>query len=225
MSDLTAVFYTCNEIPETFASKVREQLLKSIGDIPLISISHKPINFGTNYVVDLPRSHFSIYRQALLGAKAATTKYIACVEDDTAYAKEHFDHIPSPGKFAYNMSVWSLYSWSKPALFSYKDRRNLSGLICERDLFIEAMEERFSRWPDDSKTNKDIFGEPGKYERQLGVQVRLTEEFYSDVPNIMFSHETALSFQGLGKRKKLGHLRALEIPVWGRAETMMQWYR
>jgi len=225
-SDLTAIYYTGNNLPERFDRKIQANLLKALDGLPLLSVSQKPMLFGINILVgEIGRSHFNIYRQALKGAKHAKTKYIALCEDDILYHKSHFEHVPSDGVFAYNMSVWGLYTWVTPALFSYKGRRNLSGLICERDLFINAMEERFKRWPDDTKTNKDLWAEPGKYERQLGVTIQQTEEFYSDIPNIAFSHETALSFEGLGKRKKIGHMRAYEIPYWGRADDIKNLYQ
>lgn len=225
MSDLTIVYYTANVIPEGFARKTQFQLLKAAGSTPIISVSHKPINFGNNIVADLPRHHLSIYRQALIGAKAATTKYVTLCEDDVLYSPEHFKHRPRPGKFAYNLAYWNIYTWSNPPIFSWKGRRNLGQLTCERDLFIRAIEERFLRWPDDSKVDLGIWAEPGKYERQLDVSVRETEEFWTSPPNIVFSHETALSYQNLGRRKRLGELRATELPDWGRAEEVRSLYR
>lgn len=224
--DRTIIYYTANTVPEQFAEKLREQLLAVKQSLPLISVSHKPMEFGQNICVgDIGRSHLNIYRQALIGAKEAKTKYIALAEDDILYSPDHFQSfIPNAQKFAYNMNVWSLYTWSDPPIFSYKDRINLSGLICERQLFIEAMEERFERWPDDKKTPIRNWAEPGKYERNLGVTTREKEVFHSNVANIAFSHPTALSFQNLGKRKALGKLRATALPYWGSAEEILRFY-
>lgn len=227
-NDLTVIYYTANFISDYFAANTQNQLLKAIGDLPLISVSKKPMDFGQNICVgDTPRSHINTYRQALIGAKAAKTKYIALAEDDTLYSPEHFNRRSSPGKFAYNFGIWSIFTWSDTPLFSHKGggRRALLNLICERDLFIEAMEERFARWPDDEKVNLSLWAEPGKYERQLGVTVRETEIFFTNPPNIIFIHETALAFGNLGTRKKLGEFRAIEIPYWGRAEEVLKLYK
>ena len=112
-------------------------------------------------------------------------------------------------------------------MYSHKagGRRALLNLICERDLFIEAMEERFARWPDESKVNLSLWAEPSKYERQLGVTVREHEIFFTNPPNIVFIHETALAFGNLGKRKKHGEFRAYDIPYWGRAEDTVKNYK
>lgn len=223
--DLTVVYYTANIINEHFADNVRFQLSEASKPYPIISVSKKPINFGYNIVVDSPRSYLNIYRQALIGAKAAKTKYIALAEDDVLYSPEHFKHRSSPGVFAYSVANWGVYTWTKPPVYSWKGRRVLLGLICERELFIEAMEERFAKWPDDTKVNTDIWAEPGKYERQLGVTVRHTEKFWTHPPNIVFSHEDALAYANLGTRKRLGELRATALPYWGSIEDMMKVYK
>lgn len=226
MSDITAVYYTCNKISDYFFNNTKKFLAKAIGEsMPVVCVSHKKTPFGKNIVVDLPQSHLSIYRQALIGAKQARTEFIALCEDDVLYTEEHFKHRPTPGKFAYNIGVWNLQTWGKP-VFSQKigGRINLNGLICERELFIEAMEERFAKWPDENKLELGNWGEPGKYESNLGVTIREIEKFYINPPNIVFSHETALSFQNLGKRKKIGEIRAKSIPFWGNAKTIKQLY-
>lgn len=231
MNDLTIIYYTANEIPRDFALAMQFNLLKAIEGKPIVcvSIGEKGIEglYGSDIkfvFLNIERSHLNIYRQALIGAKEAKTKYIALVEDDVLYSKEHFKYRPKPGVFAYNMSVWSIYTWVKPALFSYKDRRNLSQLICERELFIEAMEERFAKYTDDDKTPIYNWAEPGKYEKNLGVTERVSEKFYTNIPNVAFSHENALSYLNLGKRKKLGNLRVTALPHWGTAEEVLALY-
>lgn len=217
----TLIYYTANAIPESFAQKIRENILKA--NLPIISVSQKPIDFGENICVgDIGRSPFNIYKQALIGAKAAKTKYIAMAEDDILYSPHHFTYKPPANKFMYNMSYWCIYTW-KPDIYSYKGRRNTHSLICERDLFIEAIEERFAKWPDPTLA-KDVWGEPGRYDSHLKVTPRESDIFYTPIPNIAFSHETALSFEGLGTRKRVGYLQAFDIPHWGRAYELSKIY-
>lgn len=223
-SNITIIYYTANTISDWFGNNMREQLYDAAGHLPIICVSKKPMSFGDrNITTDLPRSHINIYKQALLGAWSAETKYIALCEDDVLYSPEHFKYRPSPGKFAYNMAAWAVYTWTNPPLFSWKNRRNLSGLICERDLFVQAMEERFAKYND--SVDLGIWSEPGKYERQLGVTVRETEGFFTNPPNIVFSHEEELSFAGLGTRKRLGEMRATAIPYWGTVEEVLEMYK
>jgi hypothetical protein len=223
-TDLSIIYITANVIPEKFAEVAQHLLLQAKGDARLISVSKKPMDFGDNvFVGDTPRSLVNIYRQALIGVKDAQTKYIAIAEDDVLYHEEHFKFRPKPGHWGYNMNSWNIYTWT-PQFFSQKSggRRNLNGLICERDMFIAHMEERFSLWPEE--VNPDIWGEPGKYDNQLGTTPYPSQYFYPNPPNIVFSHEKNLQFAGLGKRKRVGEIRATEIPEWGTAKEVAKIY-
>lgn len=214
ISDLTICYYTASVAPDKFTDATLSRLKKAKGDNSMImSILDDPAK----------RSHFNIYRQALECAKEATTKYIALCEDDVLYSPAHFKYRPRKAPFAYNLGYWGIYTWQDPPIFNYKGRRNLDSLICDRQAFIEAMEERFAKYPND-EADKDLWAEPGKYERSLGVTPRETEVFYTNPPNIKFSHPTELSFAGLGTRKRAGELRATEIPYWGRADEIRKLY-
>lgn len=231
--DLTALFYTCNFIEEGFAGKIRKQLAKSINGLPLIVISQKPMGielfeghtgeYKNICVGDIGRNFANVYRQALLGAKEAKTKYVVTTEDDALYPPEHFEHVPSPGKFAYDRSIWGIYTWTDPPVFSWKGRRSFWACLCERDLLIEALEERFAKHPhpEKSKFLTKLFGEPGKYESQMGVTVRDWEFYYADQPSVVFSHESSLSFLNLGKRKKLGEIQTMELDPWGNCQVLL----
>ena len=228
MPNLTALYITANHAPEHFTQALRKQLLLALGDLPLVSVSKKPMNFGDNLCVgDTPRSQANIYRQVLVGLRAVATHCVAICEDDVLYSPEHFKFRPRPNHWGYNMNAWSLFTWGEP-IFHYKapgGRRNLNGLICETDLLIEHLEERFRLWPDDSKININIFGEPGKYDNQLGTTPYPSEYFYVNPPNVVFSHETNLQFEGLGRRKAVGQIRATEIPYWGTAKQIQNIYK
>ena len=223
----TIVYYTANVIPESFGKKVRDQLLKSANGIPIISVSQKPIELGKNICVgDIGRSTLNIYRQALIGAKEAKTKYIAMAEDDALYSPSHFDFVPpKDDTFYYDRNIWGIYTWTKPPVFSYKGRRNLWALICSRDLFIRTMEERFAKYPNDDTVPLQLWGEPSKYERQLGVKVNKWKFYYANEPSIVFSHPTALGYKTLGKRKRLGEKRTEELEPWGSAEKIVSFYK
>ena len=223
MRNQTVIYYTANHAPWNFLVKNQQQLIKAIGDTPLISVSQKPMNFGENICVgSIGRSHLNIYRQALIGAKAAKTKYVAFAEDDILYSEDHFLHTPKDGHFAYDMNIWAFYTFLKK--FTYKDRINFNGLICERDLFIEAMEERFANFTDDSKTPIAKWAEPSKYEKQLGVTERKREIYKAKTPSVAFYHPTALSYEHLGRRKKLGEYVKIELPPWGFAKDLLDYY-
>jgi hypothetical protein len=235
--DLTVIYYTSNNLEEKnpiFVKNTKKQLLKAIGDHPLISVSQKPMDFGYNICVgDIGRSHRNIYYQILEGCKVAKTAYVAMAEDDILYSYNHFHtYTPKGNKFAYDMAKLSLFTWTRPPMFSFRTKRMVvNQLIAPRDYLIEALEERFKRaeelkamgW-DDNKINSR-WGDPGRYENKLGVTVREREEFYSSVPSIVFTHENAYGYEtNHGKKKLLGDIRIIEEAHWGRAEDVLRQY-
>lgn len=230
--ELTCIFYTANVISNSFANNVRKQLVKAIKDLPLIVVSQKPMerfngyegNYKNICMNNMKRSHIGIYRQAYRGVMEAKTPYVAMAEDDILYAPDHFNYTPTDNTFAYDRNIFGLYTWTEPPLFSYKGRRNLSMLVCERDLFIKAMEERFAKYDDDNYP-KHLFSEPGKYENRMGVKVNKWEFYYAKEPSIIFSHPNELSYEGLGKRKKMGDNRRGELEYWGKANDMLSYYK
>lgn len=240
MNDLTIIYYTANYLDETnpyFLDNTKKQLIKAADGLPIVIVSQKPTMFGpnsTNIVLgDIGRSHLNIYRQILMGCKAATTKYVAMAEDDILYSYEHFhspEYLPKGDVFVYDMNKLSLFTWTKPPLFSFRHNRMVvNQLIAPREMLIEALEERFERLNElkaQGRKEEDIiknWGDPGRYERLLGVTERKTDNFMCTCPSIVFTHEYAYGYQfNHGKRKRLGDLRIIELPYWGRAEDVLK---
>ena len=223
--DLTIIYYTANVLKESFAEKVRQQILKAADGLPIISISKKPINFGINIPDENPeRSTVNIYQAIQKAARLAKTKYIALAEDDVLYPPGHFyTYLPPEDIFAYNMTRWNIYTWSKPPFFSLKFRKILATLIAPTNLWIESLGERFARYPDPARIPEIWMGEPGRisYESELGVTPRKAVDFYTYEPVIVFSHPESLGFLAQGTHKRANVIRALEIPYWGTAERIM----
>lgn len=229
--DLTVIYYTANYLERenpVFVKNTKRQLLRAIGGYPLISVSQKPMDFGQNVCVgDIGRSHLNIYRQIMIGCQHAKTKYVAMAEDDILYSYEHFHcKVPDRDIFLYDVNKLSLFTWTKPPVFSFRHRRMVvNQLIAPRKMLQEAMEERFAKFPDESKIKLKYWGDPGRYEKFLGVTVRPRDDFMCINPSIVFTHPKAFGYEmNHGKKKRLGDLRIIEIPFWGRAEDVLKYY-
>lgn len=212
--DCTILFYTANLISDHFANKVRQHLLDSSGGIPIISISHKPIQFGENICVDLPVSVYSIYKQILIGAKKATTKYVVCCEDDALYVPEHFCKELPDNAFFYNVSRWSI----TPNLYFFRHRRLMSMCIASRQLMIDTLEARFQKYPDNSVVIPHL-GEPGKRESRMGLPTVSIGSFSTEIPTITFNHNKNIG----GRRRQSGAVEE-ELPYWGSAKDLWRKY-
>lgn len=198
-------------------------MLKVAGDYPIISVSQKPMDFGKNICVgEIGKSVRNLYKQILIGAKAADTEYVAMAEDDCLYTREHFKKYRPRTGFAFNVAKWSLYTWVKPPMYSVKYGKTTCAMIAPRKLLIEALEERYAKYPDDNNYPMHYWGEPGTCEKELGVTIRPTEEFWTCDPIVAFSHENDLGFGDFGARKWYGYMQACDVAYWGKAEDLMK---
>jgi hypothetical protein len=144
--ELTIIYYTDGSVKDSIGNLVREYIKKA--DLPIISVSQKPCDFGENVCVgDIGRSYLSIQKQVLAGAKAAKTKCVALAEHDTLYPDGYFDWIPQNDRvFYYNENRVFVVAKKGPQYglyIPYKDSHpNADQLICNRDLLINATERR-----------------------------------------------------------------------------------
>jgi len=230
MNDLTVLYYTSNKIPDIFATNIKNQILSVIEYLPIISVSQKPIDFGYNICVgDIGISVFNLYRQVLIGAKAAKTKYVVLCEDDCLYTREHFTcYRPPENLFGYNHNKWGLYTWNKNPVFSYKFNRSvLSQCIAPTELLIESLSERFNANIPENETTARVFAEPGRYERHFkmfNITIRDKEAFESPEPNVILSHTDCLQYETMGTHKGHGTIIQKELPPWGDASDVLNKY-
>ena len=173
MSALTTiVYYTDHSLGEPLFSACQRQLVKSAKGKPIISVSHTPIDLGTNIAIGKKkRSWLLLYKQLLLGIEAADTKYVAMAEHDCMYPAEHFDFIPPRDNTFYYDENALFMQWSETkhielkGMYSRwpKQRLALSSLVCNRQLLIDTINERLDLLDKDRKLVREIVfaGEPG----------------------------------------------------------------
>lgn len=189
MNDLTIVFYTANIVNERILNIAVESLKNH--QIPIISVSQKEMDFGKNIVVPRAYSVRNLYTQVLIGAKEATTEYVALCEDDCIYVSEHFRYRPK--HFGYNLNRWNLHL--REEVFSYRGRPVLSQCIAHRKSLIDTLTERLAleELPD------NLNGEPGRLEKKLGITEYSLETYRTEQPNLVICHSN-----GICGHKKIG---------------------
>lgn len=166
----TILYLTDNSLDESLAQRVREILLLEARDIPIVSVSQKPIDLGTNACVgEIGRSWTSLYRQILAGINAIETPYIGIAEHDCLYTHEHLAWIPPRDDVFYYNHNCRLVEWggNHPELngmySSWPKRYALSQLVCHKDLLKGATEEILSLIERGLMIKKGMhwYGEPG----------------------------------------------------------------
>lgn len=221
MDDITIIMMTPNRLPKKWAQYHRQVLTKAIGDTPIITISNKPLDWGIN-LLQTEYSYPNIYKQMLRGAKLATTKYIAMADDDTLYPKQHFWFRPPKDGFYYNFTRWALPSWgtnSRDIRYFYKPKPGNGCMIATRQLVIEAMEARLAA---DPKL-------PGYFTKELGSSKQMMQydkvearSFYTSEPIVSIVHDLSADPAAVKHKKYIWHVRAYDIPNWGKAEDVLK---
>ena len=240
---ISIIYYTNNQLDEPLFSKCQEHLKGVAKDIPIISVSQKPIDLGTNICVgDIGSSWLSLYKQLLAGCEKATTKYIATAEHDCLYTKEHFDFVPPrDDTFYYNENVyfaqWKGNHPEMEGMYStyWEERRALSQLICNRELMIKAIKARLDLL-ETSDVKKIVYGEPGcslinlkraQVVAKSGshaslspflkefIEAEKSDIFRTKIPNIDIRHKQ--NFTG----PKRGKNRTFDLQGWGKFEDIM----
>lgn len=91
----TIIYYTSSHEDDLFEQKVRDHLLQVKGNLPIISVSQRPIDFGHNICVgDIGASESNVWVQMLVGCLFATTPFVTFAEADTLYPPEYFSYKP-----------------------------------------------------------------------------------------------------------------------------------
>lgn len=228
MIDRTILYYSANVIHESFASAVRARLLDAVdGRWPIVSVTQAPVALGQNVVVGpIGASIYNVYQQLLAAARLASTPVVACAEDDTLYAREHFEHDPPPHAFTYDHNRWVITRrlsedhTRREAVFYLRRRTQLAMLVCSRDLLIDTLEERFERYPwpvGHAEAKRSGWGEPGRYEKNLGLRPRVLAYYEAAAPSVTFNHRA-----GLMGRRQMQTTDAVKDAVepWGSAEDL-----
>ncbi len=215
MNDLTLLYYTASTIEDYLAENVRKHLLKMNAEAyPIISVSQKPLDFGTNLCVgEIGKSYYNCYKQIYLGAKEVKTKYAALIEDDTLYPMEHFSHRPtSEDVFSFNKNMW----YAEETEYWNKGWVGMCTCIVATKYLIDTLAPRFRKYPKETDVPKNMiqfFQEPGRFDYKFGIPNAKAEYYYGKIPILTFNYFKALG----GKADSVAHkpVSVTELEPWG----------
>jgi hypothetical protein len=215
----------------------QKNILESSGGRRIISVSHKPIDFGENIVMELERGNLAINIQMMEALKRVNTKYIAIAEHDCLYTSEHYNFIPPDDSFWYNENVWCLqtHSDNKPeynGMFSwFRERKANSQVVVSTEQMIKATQDKIDIMSDPSWKARYPTGRIGEagamdYDHAMRLAVGKSLEpmrevlkkyisdyigknFNTELPNVDIRHRNNYT------KNRRGTKRCYEIPHWG----------
>ena len=110
------IYYTSNKENPEFERRIQENIL-SVTDLPIISVSQKPIKFGKNICVgDIGVSGFNVFRQVQVALKNTDADFVISAEADCLYPPDYFTFRPP--------TVGTKECWRNNNLYVMGNRRN-----------------------------------------------------------------------------------------------------
>ena len=219
MPDLTVIYYTSNSEKPDFEAKIRQSLLDSMGDLPLISVSQKPIEFGRNICVgQVGRSAQNVFRQMQIGVAAAKTRFVCPAESDILYPPEYFTfRPPRDDTFYLAMPLWVLFAQRGGGkVYCRKPHGSESSMVVNRDLLLsrlDVMLANLGQWGD-----QDADGD--KLPWMLDKRLTRRDHFQLSTGVVTFKTDQNL-------HRKTPHdvlSKTRELPYWGTATDLIARY-
>ena len=204
------VYYTDNKLEDNLADSVRKRLKRTVGPIPIISVSQIPIDFGKNICIGKqPRKYKSIYEAALVGVKAAEPgSIIYLCEHDVFYHPSHFAKLPEDDMTLYFNTNRYYYTLGRNSFMKARGKRGLSQCVATREALIQHLEERLRDCGDEIT---EVFGE---WEKRSDIKC---VNFESNRPNVDILHNKNYTPAGRYAREyKKGIKEGIfNLPGWG----------
>jgi hypothetical protein len=200
--DKGIIYYTDNRIDEPIIPIVQKYILKA--NLPIVSVSLRPINFGQNIVLEgLFRSYPTMVKQILTALEVSTAEYVFFCEHDVLYHPSHFDFIPSRDDiYYYNINNWR-WDYPKDRAIQYDGLTSLSMLCANRQLALnhyKLRQQKIEEWGWDKVRSREprwarrMGYEPGtKKRRKGGITDEDSETRRSEYPNIDIRHGKTFS--------------------------------
>jgi len=209
MEDITCIYYTSNQEDPKFEKKIQENILKQT-DLPIISVSQKPIDFGNNICIgEKPVSYTTEWKQLLIGLRAARTKFCIAIEADCLYPIEYFKFTPQEDDMVYNYDNVYIV-WKYKDSFYKKGGYCEGAQICGREYWIKRLESLLPEgWVTQTK----------EQERNLIKMIFLERKEFTGRPVISFKTRDGVSCRTIFVNNKIK-----ELPYWGGVDEVKKQY-
>jgi hypothetical protein len=213
--DTTIIYYTSNKEDPEFEKRVQESLLKNCGDLPIISVSHKPIDLGKNICVgDVGVSGFNMFRQVEIACEIATTPFVISAEADCLYPPDYFEFRPPSLDACYRNSNLYVMPDHKD-FFYYKEEGATHSQIVGREFYLSTLKKLFEGAPQWSPEEKNF---PKERLRKTDV---FQEIHHWRTENPVFQIKT---HRGMRYYTHSDRTPISELPYWGSGKKIREYY-
>lgn len=211
----TIIYYTSNREDPTFEKRVQENLLEVCGNLPIISVSHKPINLGTNICVgDVGASGFNMFRQVQIACQAATGDFVISAEADCLYPPDYFEFRPPQLDVPYRNS--NLYVMPDHRdYFFYKKEGATHSQIVGREFYLKTLKKLFEGAPMWSLEEKNF---PKERHRKSDIFDKIMY-WKTEYPVFQIKTHRSMRYYTHSDRTPIH-----ELPYWGSGKKIRSFY-
>lgn len=227
----TIIYYSSGREKPDFEERVKENILKVSGGLPIIAVTQKELYpkwedgygsysntpdgfiwrngpFGFNICVrDVGASGFNMFRQVQIGCRAATTDLIISAEADCLYPPDYFTFRPPRLDIAYRDTNLYVMPDARDYFF-YKKEGATHAQIVGREFYLKTLDRLFEGAPMWSTEEKNF---PKERHQQEDVFTKDQLNYWrSDNPVFQIKTHRGMRYFTHSDRTPVN-----ELPYWG----------
>ncbi len=208
----TIIYLSSNREDPEFERKIQVDLLSKCGDIPIVSVTQKPMDFGKNICVgDVGASGFNFCKQVLIACESASTDFVIHAEADCVYSPDYFDFTPPRLDACYRNS--NIYVQKYGQDYVCKKTGSTFSSVVGREFYVERLRKLFEGLPMWSTEMKN-------FPKEIGKKFFSSYEYFeTEYPCVSFK-----TGQGMRKHSPSDEVPVYELPYWGSIKNLKEKY-
>jgi hypothetical protein len=204
------IYYTSNREHPKFENRIKANILR-VTDLPIISVSQKPINFGKNICVgDVGASNFNMFRQIQIGCQNTGADFVISAEADCMYPPDYFTFRPEELERCYRNSNVYVMGDHRNYWF-YKKEGATHAQVIGRKYYLGVLEKQFKGAPKWSVEEKNF---PKERTRKNDIFGRI---YYWKTKNPVFQVKTHRSMRYYTHSERVP---IYDLPYWGNGKEV-----
>ena len=206
------IYISSNKEKIEFERRIIIDMLHKTGDLPVFSVTQKPMGFSNNIVVgDVGASGFNFCRQLQMVIESAKVDYVISCESDCLYSPDYFKFVPKHLDRVYRNTHNFVLTYGKDTFYT-KDSQT-AFQVAGRDFLLNRLNHLLKgqpQWNTEMKNFPKEIGQPflegwDTFKTKYGC----------------FQIKTA---EAMRKQTRHGKEPLSELPYWGTAKQVREKY-
>ena len=210
MNNVTLIYYSSNQEKSAFETRIKNNILKQCGNMPIISVTHKAIDFGKNIVVgNVGASGFNMFRQVQIALREAKSRFVLSGEADCLYPPDYFTFVPKRDDKCFRNK--NLYVMGQHRTYFFKKEEGAThAQIVGRKFYLKTLDRLFEVAPEWSVAEKN-FPKERTHKKQEDVFGKNEIEFY-ETENPVVQIKTSQSMRNYTHSDRIPRHHLMSFP-------------